>query len=183
MEIGLQPADCLLGEEGKGWTYAKFLLANERVLVAEMGRIRRMLAQVRQLAAGLNEGPQRLLDTPRFADALARCEIDARTLDALCLAQLGRQQANAAPGAEASMLKILGSQLQQAISRLAVDALSRRGLPYSTATILQGAPESAPVPEAASGLLREYLSLRAATIYGGSNEIQRNILAKSVLDL
>ena len=80
------------------------------------------------------------------------------------------------------MLKIRGSELQQSISRLTVDALARRGLPYSTGTVLSGAAESADVPEGASGMLREYLYLRAATIYGGSNEIQRNILAKAVLD-
>ena len=176
------PVQNLVGEEGRGWTCAKFLLGNERVLVAEMGKIRRMLAQARSLAGGIQEGGQNLLETPRFADALARCEIDARALDALCLAQLGAQQTGAGPGAEASMLKIRGSELQQAISRLTVDALARRGLPYSTGTVLTDAAEAAPVPEGSSGMLREYLYLRAATIYGGSNEIQRNILAKSVLD-
>jgi len=176
------PAANLVGEEGKGWTYAKFLLSNERVLVAEMGRIRRMLTQARQLAGQIREGGVGLLEVPGFADALARCEIDARALDALCLAQLGAQQAGAEPGAEASMLKIRGSELQQAISRLTVDALARRGLPYSSGTVLAGDGEAAAVPEGSSGMLREYLFLRAATIYGGSNEIQRNILAKAVLD-
>jgi alkylation response protein AidB-like acyl-CoA dehydrogenase len=182
LEDVMVPASHLVGEEGKGWTYAKFLLGNERVLVAEMGKVRRMLAQARSLAAGIQEGGQCLLDNPRFADSLARCEIDARALDALCLAQLGAQQAGATPGAEASMLKIRGSELQQSISRLTVDALARRGLPYSTGTVLSDAAEAADVPEGASGMLREYLYLRAATIYGGSNEIQRNILAKSLLD-
>jgi alkylation response protein AidB-like acyl-CoA dehydrogenase len=182
LEDVMVPASNLVGEEGKGWTYAKFLLGNERVLVAEMGKLRRMLAQARSLAAGIQEGGQCLLDNPRFADSLARCEIDARALDALCLAQLGAQQAGATPGAEASMLKIRGSELQQSISRLTVDALARRGLPYTTGTVLSDAPEAADVPEGASGMLREYLYLRAATIYGGSNEIQRNILAKSLLD-
>lgn len=176
------PIENLVGEEGRGWTYAKFLLSNERVLVAEMGKIRRMLAQARLLAAGVQEAGTSLLDAPRFADALARCEIDARALNALCLMQLSAQQSGAAPGAEASMLKIRGSELQQSISRLTVDALARRGLPYATATVLSGAAEAADVPEGASGMLREYLYLRAATIYGGSNEIQRNILAKSVLE-
>lgn len=175
------PLENLVGEEGRGWTCAKFLLANERVLVAEMGKVRRMLAQARGLAAGIQEGGQRLLDTPRFADALARCEIDARALDALCLAQLSGQEAGAVAGAQASMLKIRGSELQQAISRLTVDVLARRGLPYAPHTVLSDAPEAADVPQGASGMLREYLYLRAATIYGGSNEIQRNILAKSVL--
>jgi len=175
------PAENLVGEEGRGWTYAKFLLANERVLVAEMGKVRRMLAQVRALAANVHEGGRSLLETPHFADALARCEIDARALDALCLAQLGGQQVDGTPGVEASMLKILGSELQQSISRLSVDALARRGLPFSPSTVLSGEPESAPLPEGASGMLKEYLYLRAATIYGGSNEIQRNILAKVLL--
>lgn len=176
------PAENLVGEEGRGWTYAKFLLGNERVLVAEMGKARRMLMQARALAAGIREGGRPLLETPRFADALARCEIDARALDALCLAQLGAQQSGATPGAEASMLKIRGSELQQAISRLTIDALARRGLPYTVGSALAGAPEGAPVPEGASGMLREFLYLRAATIYGGSNEIQRNILTKPVLE-
>jgi alkylation response protein AidB-like acyl-CoA dehydrogenase len=177
------PVANLVGQEGKGWTYAKFLLSNERVLVAEVGKIRRMLAQARGLAGSIGEGGQRLLDDPVFADALARCDIDLRALDALCLAQLGAQRAGAAPGAEASMLKIRGSELQQAVAQLTIDALSRRGLPFSTASLFASVTEPAMVPDGASGMLREFFYQRATTIYGGSNEIQRNILAKAVLDL
>ena len=81
------------------------------------------------------------------------------------------------------MLKICGSELQQAVSQLAVDALARRGLPFSVDALHSNAAEPAQVPEGASGMLREFFYLRATTIYGGSNEIQRNILAKAALDL
>ena len=173
----------LIGEEGKGWTYAKFLLSNERVLVAEVGKIKRMLGQLRSLARGIHEAGRSLLEDPAFAHALARCEIDLRVLEALCAAQLGAQSAGVEPGAEASMLKIRGSELQQAVSQLSVDALARRGLPFSTEALFATVDEPAMVPSGAAGMMREYFFQRATTIYGGSNEIQRNILAKAVLGL
>ena len=83
------PVTNLVGQEGKGWTYAKFLLSNERVLVAEVGKVWRMLSQVTALARGIQEAGHCPLDEPAFADAVARCEIDLRALDALCMAQLG----------------------------------------------------------------------------------------------
>lgn len=177
------PVANLVGQEGKGWTYAKFLLSNERVLVAEVGKVRRMLAQVKGLALHIQEGGRCLLDEPGFADAVARCEIDLRALDASCLAQLGAQSAGAEPGAEASLLKIRGAELQQAVAQLSIEALSRRGLPFSPAALIADVAEPALVPEGASGLLRDFFYERATTIYGGSNEIQRNILAKAALQL
>jgi len=177
------PVANLIGEEGKGWTYAKFLLSNERVLVAEVGKIKRMIAQLRGFARGIDEGGRSLMEDADFANALTRCEIDLRALEALCVEQLSAESTEAAPGAEASMLKIRGSELQQAVAQLSLEALARRGLPFATAALFGDMDEPAMVPEGASGIVREYLFQRATPIYGGSNEIQRNILAKAVLDL
>jgi alkylation response protein AidB-like acyl-CoA dehydrogenase len=176
------PLSDLIGEEGKGWTYAKFLLANERVLVAEVGKIKRMLRGLREFARLMSEGGRSLLDDDTFAGRMARCEIDLRVLEALCMKQLGEAE-GAEPGVEASILKIRGSELQQAVAQLSLDAIARRGLPFSTDALAGDAQEEASVPEGTSGIVREYLFQRATTIYGGSNEIQRNIIAKAGLDL
>jgi alkylation response protein AidB-like acyl-CoA dehydrogenase len=176
------PLSDLIGEEGKGWTYAKFLLANERVLVAEVGKIKRMLRGLRSLARHLSEGGRNLLDDEAFAGKLTRCEIDLRVLEAVCMSQLGGGD-GVESGVEASILKIRGSELQQAVAQLSLDAIARRGLPFSTSALVGDAQEQASVPSGTSGMVREYLFQRATTIYGGSNEIQRNILAKAGLDL
>lgn len=176
------PAENLIGEEGKGWTYAKFLLANERVLVAEVGKIKRMLRQAKDIARQVYEGGRPLLENPAFADRLVRCEIDLRVFEALCAKQLADAHGGQ-PGVEGSILKIRGSELQQAVAQLALDALARRGMPFSTEALAGQSGERAFVPEGASGIVREYYFQRCTTIYGGSNEIQRNIIAKGCLGL
>ena len=177
------PAANLVGEENRGWTYAKFLLSNERVLIAEVGKLKRLFAQLRLMASVTYESGEPLLNNRDFAQKAVDISIGIRVLEAMCMRQLGAGTADAPPGPEASVLKIRGSELMQAITHLMVDVQGRRGLPYQTEALApnwNGEEVGAP---SAPGMMREFLYGRAATIYGGSNEIQRNIIAKAALGL
>lgn len=174
------PVENLVGAEGGGWTIAKFLLSNERMTVAETGKARRLLRQARTLAGATRESGRSLAEDPFFARRITEAEIALRSLEALCARQFEKAIAGAEPGEEASMLKIRGSELLQVITELALSAAGRGSLPYDPAQLEPGWND-AEREDDGTPLLREYFIQRAATIYGGSNEIQRNILAKSAL--
>ncbi|HQW08139.1 MAG TPA: acyl-CoA dehydrogenase family protein [Steroidobacteraceae bacterium] len=153
-----------VGEENKGWTYAKYLLGHERTGNAGVGYCRRWLAELKALARRQpgNEGRPLAADT-RFRDRIARLEIDLMALEVMNLRVLALEEQRHAPGPEASMLKIMGSELQQALTEATMHALGH---------------EAAPYPQAATG---RYLNFRKASIYAGSNEIQRNIITRHLL--
>lgn len=179
LEDARVPIENLVGAEGAGWEIAKFLLSTERLIVAETGKSRRLLDQVRQIAGDAREGGKPLLDTPVFANAFTETEIALETLEAFCTRLLKRAAQGQQPGFEASLLKIRGSELLQSITALATRVAARSGMPLETVEIFDGT-NRAPDPNAEiSGLLREHLTQRAASIYGGSNEIQRNIVSKA----
>ncbi|GJD52209.1 Putative acyl-CoA dehydrogenase FadE17 [Methylobacterium crusticola] len=171
------PAENLVGEEGRAWAYAKFLLVQERLISAETGRARHLLARLREAAGAVMEGGAPLARHDAFARRLAEVEIDIRALEAVCLRLLGRTAGAVPTGVEANLLKIRGTEIAQAITELMVRAMARRGLPFDPAAF---APEGT---ADAVGMAGEFLHLRAATIYGGSNEIQRGIIAKQGLGL
>ena len=173
------PACNLVGEEGSGWGYAKFLLSNERVIAAETGRSMRQLAHLRSLVAA---DPQRA-DRDDFQRRLAELELRLHALRAFCLQTAQAMDPHAAPGAEASIMKIRGSELQQAIAETTMEWLGAHGTVYDPALVHLDRPASATGPELGPGLVRDYLHGRAATIYGGANEIQRNVIAKMELGL
>jgi alkylation response protein AidB-like acyl-CoA dehydrogenase len=173
------PAENLIGGEGAGWTIAKYLLGNERLLAAEVGKARRLLRQLDTFIQ-LDDG-----DTNRASIwRRRRAELEARTLglESISYDLLAEADAGRDPGPLASMLKLVGSELIQAINSAALDALGGSGLSISD-TILQGGQDTDRLPSGGTGAIAEYLHGRAATIYGGSSEIQRNILAKAVLGL
>ena len=160
------PAANLVGEENKGWTYAKFLLGHERTGNAGVGQCKRWLAELKTLAQRQpgNDG-RPLADDARFRDRIARLEIDLMTLEVMNLRVLALEQERHAPGPEASMLKIMGSELQQALTEATMHALGHDAAAY---------------PGPATG---RYLNFRKASIYAGSNEIQRNIITRHILGL
>ncbi|APE43941.1 hypothetical protein BOO69_11375 [Sulfitobacter alexandrii] len=173
------PVENLVGAEGVGWEIAKFLLSTERLIVAETGKSRRLLDQVRSIASEAREGGKPLLDVPHFANAFTETEIALETLEASCTRLLKRAAQGQQPGFEASLLKIRGSELLQSITALATRVAARSGMPLEGIDDMDRG-NRAPDPNAEmSGLLREYLTQRAASIYGGSNEIQRNIVSKA----
>jgi alkylation response protein AidB-like acyl-CoA dehydrogenase len=153
------PAKNLVGEEGKGWTYAKYLLGFERTGIAGVGTSKRDLALVRALARRTPAGVGVVYDEPRFRERLAQLETDLLALEMTVLRVLAMR--GKSPGAEASILKVRGSELQQEISELRM--------------LVAG-----PLADEEAG---RYLQWRKSTIYGGSNEVQRNILAQAVLGL
>ncbi|MFL5282980.1 MAG: acyl-CoA dehydrogenase family protein [Rhodopila sp.] len=172
-----------VGEENRGWTYAKFLLSNERVLIAEVGKLKRLHARLRAMAAETYETGEPLLHNAAFGRKMTDISIGVRVLEAMCMRQLGAGTADEPPGHEASILKIRGSELLQAVTQLMIEVQGRRGLPFQLEAL---APnwngEEIGLP-GGQGMTREFLFGRAATIYGGSNEIQRNIIANAALGL
>jgi alkylation response protein AidB-like acyl-CoA dehydrogenase len=179
------PVSERVGEENRGWTYAKFLLGHERMLSAETGKARRLIGKIRRIAARLPHANGRgvLADDARFRDRIARLEIRVLALEWTTLRMLDAAMEGAGPGAEASLLKIRGSELVQAITELATDVLGLYGIPFDVRLLEAEAQGIEIGPDGAAGILAEFLYHRAPTIWGGSNEVQRNILAKHALGL
>ena len=177
------PAGNLVGVENQGWTCAKYLLTHERTGITGIGFAMAALDAVRRMAAGQPAAQGSLLDSPAFALRLARTEIDLMALRTMNLGMLERAAAGQAPGVESSMLKVKGTLVRQAISDLMRRAIGPLAMAFPSEA-LEGANDMAPpgAPEAAAGL-RLYLNTRKLSIYGGSNEIQRGIIAKTRLGL
>ncbi len=177
------PAENLVGEEGRGWTYAKFLLAHERSGIAGVGASKRELRTLKAIAAQEQRNGRPLIEDPRFRDRIARVEIDLMALEITNLRVLAAEREGRAPGAEVSMLKIKGSDIQQALTELMMDTVGPYALPYlpdAWGDHWLGEPVG---PAYAAPLAARYFNYRKVSIYGGSNEIQRNIIAQHILGL
>ncbi len=166
-----------IGEENQGWTYAKFLLGHERSNIAGIGVAKRQLARLQRIAATEHKNGRPLADDPAFSLRLAQVEIDLMALEMTNLRVLSAEAARQAPGAAASILKIRGTEIQQTISELLLQAVGAYGLPL----LREGAAPAGPAHAAA--LAAGYCNLRKLSIYGGSNEIQKNIIAQTILGL
>lgn len=176
------PRDNMIGEENQGWTYAKFLLGHERVGIAGVARSKTALGYVRQIAAHELIDGVPLAEDPSFSGKLAEAEIDLTALEFTELRTLAAESQGKSPGAEASILKIRGTEIQQRITELAIEAVGHYGFPKGPAEDADTS-EAIVGPEYAAGVVDNYLQMRKTSIYGGSNEIQRNIIAKMVLGL
>ena len=177
------PVENLVGEEGGGWTYAKVLLSNERVLVAEVGRSTRQLRRLEQFAQEARRAGQPLGNYAPFARRLAELKLRHFVLQSTCYQAVADAMSGSEPGAEASLMKIRGSELQQDIAEAMVDALGLAGIVYDAHDLQGMGTAPAEGPFEAPGILKDHLHGRAASVYGGSNEIQRNIIAKMALGL
>ncbi|NHN55099.1 acyl-CoA dehydrogenase [Calidifontibacter sp. DB0510] len=167
------PADQLVGEENKGWDYAKFLLGNERVGVAPVGSIKRKLADAKTYAASIATPTGTLLDDPLLAARIAELETEVMALD-LTVLRVAANSKDGKPDPASSILKLRGSQLQQDVLELIVDIAGPMGLQWAAGDELPGwATHSTPT----------YLNFRKASIYGGSNEVQRQIISGGILGL
>ena len=175
------PAANLVGQENRGWTYAKYLLGHERTGIAAVGRSKRELAFVKRLALREQKRGRPLLDDPLFGAKVAALEIELMALEMTVLRVLARGEA--APGPEASMLKVKGTEIQQALTELMVEAAGPLALPFDPA-YLGGVREHAVAgDDDAAPLAGYYFNYRKTSIYGGSNEIQRNIISQMILGL
>ncbi len=177
------PAENLVGEEGKGWTYGKVLLQHERTNIAGVARSNYRLRRLREQASRSVRGAAPLAGDQSFMRRVAAVEVELKALEYTELRTLAAVASGKAPGPESSILKIKGTEIQQAIDSLFMEAAGYYALPYVPA---QFEPDfdAEPVGEGAetkSSL--KYFNYRKASIYGGSNEIQKNIISKHVLGL
>jgi alkylation response protein AidB-like acyl-CoA dehydrogenase len=177
------PVANLIGQENQGWTYAKELLGAERTFSAEVPRCKGLLARLRAIAAATPFRDGVLLEEPHFAGRLAQLEIEVLGHEATLWRVVAEEEAELAGGAPtASILKVRGTELVQRIGALTVEALGDDALPaYPEARYLLETPNDAPGSPLAPGVTADFLYRRSATIYGGTNEVQRNIIAAQLL--
>jgi alkylation response protein AidB-like acyl-CoA dehydrogenase len=165
-----------VGPENGGWAMAKALLGHERTLIGGIAESGKWLQRVKRIARQTPVGDGSLFDDPAFRRRIAKLEMRYRAVSMANLRTLAAAQLGRAPGAESSILKIVGTELYQEATELAMDAMGHDALGWFDA------PESV-LPEQERWVASQFNYLRAATIYGGSNEIQKNIIAKQILRL
>jgi alkylation response protein AidB-like acyl-CoA dehydrogenase len=177
------PAENLVGEEDKGWTCAKYLLTYERTNIAGVGQSTAALRRLKQLAASQMRKGKPLAQDPSFAARLARVEIELENMKTTNLRVIAAVAGGGAPGAESSMLKIRGTQIRQEISALTRRAIGPFARPYVHAALDADYTGEQADPRAAASAAAQYFNNRKLSIFGGSNEVQRNIISKMMLGL
>jgi alkylation response protein AidB-like acyl-CoA dehydrogenase len=171
------PVENLVGELHKGWSYGKYLLGHERTGIAGIGSCKQQLARARRLAA-----QQGLADDPLLQARLAQFEVELMALEFTALRLLAPHQQSRIPGVEASMLKVRGTELRQAIHETLLDIAGADAVPFSAeAQFLEHLDEAA-VDPALAAVAANCLDARKLSIYGGTNEVQRNLIARAALD-
>ncbi|NBQ87164.1 MAG: pimeloyl-CoA dehydrogenase large subunit [Betaproteobacteria bacterium] len=170
------PAENLVGEENKGWTYAKYLLSHERTNIADVNRAKRVLERLKRIAKA--EG---VYDDARFRDEIAKLEIDIVALEMLVLRVLSAEKSGKQSLDIAGLLKIRGSEIQQRYSELMMLAAGPYSIPFIREAMEAGWQGDHVGAAHCAPLTATYLNMRKTTIYGGSNEVQRNIVAQTVL--
>ena len=169
------PESNVVGTLHGGWTLAKALLGHERTIIAQVGLCQRALHRVKRIASYTMAGGKPLIEDPAFRGRIARAEIRLRGLQMTNYRTLAGAQLGRAPGPESSILKIRGTEIQQELFELAMDIMGHNSLSWFN--------EDGVVPQLEAWVPQTFNYLRAATIYGGSNEIQRNVIAKNILGL
>ncbi len=177
------PAENLIGEENKGWTYAKFLLAHERSGIAGVARSKRGVEQLKEIATHEMLDGEPLLQDMGFATKISQLEIDLAALEITELRTLAGEQAGKGPGPESSLLKVKGTEIQQRLTELTLEAVGHYGTPDFRSFPADGSNDFPIGPDYAHSAAPTYFNMRKTSIYGGSNEIQRNIITKMVLGL
>ncbi|GAA4641594.1 acyl-CoA dehydrogenase family protein [Pontixanthobacter gangjinensis] len=177
------PVENLIGEENMGWTYAKFLLAHERSGIAGVARSKRAVEQLRDIARKELLDDKPLMEDFDFARKVSQLDIDLSALEITELRTLAGEEAGRGPGPESSVLKIKGTEIQQRLTELTLEAVGHYGTPYYRDVPDAGSNEYPIGPEYAQHSAASYFNMRKTSIYGGSNEIQRNIISKMILGL
>jgi len=166
------PVANLVGKENEGWTCAKFLLANERLGIAEVPGSKRGVRALWELN-----------DDPSLKEKIADVDLQVQALEMSELRALATMQLGGAPGPEASILKVRGSEIQQRIAELAMEAVGEYAAPYQPDMLFRDTNETPVGPDHAPPAAPRYFNMRKTTIYGGSTEIQKNIVSKAILGL
>jgi alkylation response protein AidB-like acyl-CoA dehydrogenase len=176
------PAENLIGKENEGWTYAKFLLAHERSGIAGVARSKRGVEKLKSIAKTEMSYGDSLISDADFARKIAELEIDLTALEFTELRTLARESSGRGPGPESSLLKIKGTEIQQRLTELTLEAVGAYSAP-DFRDVQEGHNRFNVGPDYAHLSAPNYFNMRKTSIYGGSNEIQRNIIAKMVLGL
>lgn len=171
------PVENLVGELHKGWSYGKYLLGHERTGIAGIGSCKQQLARARSLAEQQGLGEDALLQ-----NKLMQFEVELMALEFTALRLLSAHQQSKTPGVEASMLKVRGTELRQAIFETLVDIAGPDAVPFSAEAQFLEHLDAASQDETLATLAANCLDSRKLTIYGGTNEVQRNLIAKATLD-
>jgi hypothetical protein len=178
------PAENLIGEENKGWTYAKLLLTHERTGIAQVPRSKRRLAALKRTAAQTDDGfGGSMADNPAFKQKLAEMDIQLQALEYSDLRTLAALSVGKAPGPESSILKIVGTELAQQMDEMFVQLAGYHCLPFVPDQFEEGFQGQYIGPGTTASTALTYFNNRKLSIFGGSNEIQRNIICKAVLGL
>lgn len=178
------PVENRVGEENKGWTYAKYLLGHERNGIAAIGRSKHQFERLKTIArAEAADDDGSLIEDADFARKMASVQTDIDALEATVLRLVSAENAGHAPGPETSILKIKGTEIQQTLSKLLYQAVGAYAQPFIEESLMDGWNETRVGPDYAAPLAPQYFNVRKTSIYGGSNEIQKNIIAKAVLRL
>ena len=170
------PAENLIHEENDGWTVAKYLLGYERLGTGNTGASKREVLRLKELAAQQSKNGKPLIDDPRFRDRLSRVEVELMALEITNLRFLDQMRGGRAPGAEVSLLKIRGTEIQQALTELMLEAVGPFAQPFQSL-------HATDFDQQTASIAPRYCNYRKTSIYAGSNEIQRNIIAKASLGL
>jgi len=177
------PIENLVGQENKGWDYAKFLLGNERTGIARVGSSKAKIARIKELAALEFAGERPLIENARFQEKLAAVEVELKALEMTQLRVVSdeRKLTKGRQNPASSILKLKGSVIQQQLTELLMEVVGPYVMPYQRE--FDGRNEPVVGPEYATEAAPMYFNYRKVSIYGGSNEIQRNIIAKAILGL
>jgi pimeloyl-CoA dehydrogenase large subunit len=180
------PAENLVGEENKGWDYAKFLLANERTGIARIGLSKERIARVKQLARTVPAGAGTMWDDPAFRSRVVAAEVELKALEITQMRVVAAQkngEGGGKPDPASSILKIKGSELQQVATELLLDLAGPAALAWRADDMVPGSNDLLADLDWAGFAAPTYFNARKVSIYGGSNEIQHNIIAKAILGL
>ncbi|HXW26372.1 MAG TPA: pimeloyl-CoA dehydrogenase large subunit [Xanthobacteraceae bacterium] len=178
------PSGNLVGQENKGWDYAKFLLGNERTGIARVGMSKERIRRLRELAALERAHDRPLIEDERFRAKIAAVEVELKALEMTQLRVVASSRKGNRPDPASSILKIKGSEIQQTISELLLEVVGPYALPYQPEYLDEERWNEPPVgPDWAPSLAPTYFNTRKVSIYGGTNEIQKNIIAKAILGL
>ncbi len=177
------PVSNLVGKENEGWTAAKFLLAHERSGIAGVARSKRAVQRLRTIASKEDMDGTPLMKTDDFARKVGQLEIDLSALEFTELRTLARESEGKGPGPESSILKIKGTEIQQRLTELTLEAVGHYGAPYAYGMKPIKGNDYGAGPDYSTLAAENYFNMRKTSIYGGSNEIQRNIISKMILGL
>ena len=174
------PAENLIGEENQGWTYAKFLLGHERTGLANVGQWKALMKRLKVVANEEQDGQRPLIENTRFRDRLAQLDIELRALELTVLRVLTDKRG---PGPQASILKIRGTEIGQKLFELLMEAAGQDAIAHipDALELDYNGPRAGSID--ATPAAGDYFNMRKLSIFGGSNEIQRNIIAQLVLGL